>query len=172
VDRAEEMPLHRAFAEPEHVGDPAVDRPSICRSANTSRCRAGRRPYAAQMRACVSRPMISSSGVRTSERDGRRSRRRAAPPAPPARSAAIAARVHGDARQPRAQSIAASRFDGVMELREHVLRGVGGLVGVGQEHAAEPRDPVAMRPVERVVAGHLGRGRPHRLDERARWTFG
>jgi hypothetical protein len=55
---------------------------------------------------------------------------------------------------------------------EDVLYGIGGLVVVGQEHPAEPGHPVAVRPVEGVVGGHLGHGRPHHLDQRASRTFG
>src|SRR2546426_9237658 len=81
------------------------------------------------------------------------------PPPPPPGAPPVPARVDRDAREP---ALRCGRRNALLEeLHEHLLADLLGLVGVGEEEAAERAHPPLLSAVERVVVELAARGRLH-----------
>src|SRR5438046_9304204 len=81
------------------------------------------------------------------------------PPPPPPGSPPVRAGVDGEARQPARRRGRRSAL--LEELHEHLLADLLGLVGVGEEEAAERAHPPLLSAVERIVVELAARGRLH-----------
>ena len=84
-----------------------------------------------------------------------------APPTPPARPPPIPTDVHRHPGDPGFPVVGRRRLERARHPQEHVVDGVGRLVGVGEQEPGQSKDPLPVRPVEGVERRGDAGGRIH-----------